>query len=311
LKDKPSLEELHEVQGLFDLPSLELVEKDWHGVRALAAIAAVDTEPLRLVFGGGTALSRAHGLIQRMSEDIDFKIVSDDRPSQGALRSLRKTITDALLGAGFVFDPNPGGKHIETAHQRTFTRYQLPYEAIVKGQGVLRPDIQIETSVWPMRRPAIDKMVRSFVAEGLGRPAEVATIACATVPENAAEKLVALTRRAGAELAGLRKDKGRDLTLVRHVYDLHLIRGEYDAGDVAILARDIMVDEAQNRAEDFPAYQASPLAETVKAIEGIAADAAFAKGYEDFCRDMVYGEKPDFETAITTLKLLGKHLEAA
>jgi hypothetical protein len=310
LKDRPALDELHEVQGLFDLPSLELVEKDWYVVMALAAIAAADTGPLRLVFGGGTALSRAHGLIQRMSEDIDFKIVSGNRPSHGALRSLRKTLTDALVGAGFVFDPNPGGKHVATAHQQTFTRYQLPYAALVEGQGVLRPDIQIETSVWPMRRPAIDKVVRSFVAEGLGRGAEVASIACATVPENAAEKLVALTRRAGAELAGLRKDEGRDLTLVRHVYDLHLIRGEYDAADIATLAREIMADETQSRADDFPAYQADPLAETLKAIEGIAADAAFAKGYGDFCRDMVYGEKPDFATAITTLKLLGKHLEA-
>jgi len=33
-----------------------------------------DTVSLRLVFGGGTALSRAHCLIRLMSEDIDLKI---------------------------------------------------------------------------------------------------------------------------------------------------------------------------------------------------------------------------------------------
>jgi hypothetical protein len=32
-------------------------------VKALAAISAADTKPFRLVFGGGTALSRAHGII--------------------------------------------------------------------------------------------------------------------------------------------------------------------------------------------------------------------------------------------------------
>lgn len=39
-----------------------------------------------LVFGGGTCLARAHKLTQRMSEDIDFKIVplpgNDHSPEQ-------------------------------------------------------------------------------------------------------------------------------------------------------------------------------------------------------------------------------------
>ena len=74
MSDKPSLQDLLEVQAYFGLPSPALVEKDWHVVKALAAITAVDTAPLRLVFGGGTALSRAHRLLRRMSEDIDLKI---------------------------------------------------------------------------------------------------------------------------------------------------------------------------------------------------------------------------------------------
>jgi predicted nucleotidyltransferase component of viral defense system len=53
------------------------VEKDWYVVKALAAINSADTAPFRLVFGGGTALSRAHRLVRRMSEDIDLKITSD------------------------------------------------------------------------------------------------------------------------------------------------------------------------------------------------------------------------------------------
>lgn len=74
MSDKPSLQDLLEVQKHFGLPSPALVEKDWYVVKALAAIVAVDAAPFRLVFGGGTALSRAHRLIRRMSEDIDLKI---------------------------------------------------------------------------------------------------------------------------------------------------------------------------------------------------------------------------------------------
>ena len=53
----------------FNLPHEALVEKDWL-VRALAAIGAADKGPFQLIFQGGTSLSRAHRVIERMSEDI-------------------------------------------------------------------------------------------------------------------------------------------------------------------------------------------------------------------------------------------------
>ncbi len=306
MSDRPTLEELIEVSEHFGLPSPALAEKDWHVVKALAAIAAADTAPFTLVFGGGTALSRAHGLIRRMSEDIDLKIVPKNLATRGNLRKLRKTITDALLGAGFVFDPqNPD--HRKAMYEGRYTLYQLPYDAIVKGEGVLRPEIKIETSAWPVRRPSTEQSVRSFVAEAFDRPAEVVAIACAAIPETAAEKLVGLTRRVGAELAGLRKS--RDPTLIRHVHDLHLIREQYDLADVASLAREIMVDDAKTYGRDFPAYEADPLVETLKAIDGIAADETCAQNYATFIRDMVYGDQPDFATALQTLKSLSQELK--
>jgi hypothetical protein len=47
----------------------------------------------------------------------------------------------------------------------------------------------------------------------------------------------------------------------------------------------------------------------VKAIEGIAADAAYAGGYVAFHRDMAYGDVPEFETAVRTLTTLARHLQ--
>jgi predicted nucleotidyltransferase component of viral defense system len=70
LSDRPTLQELLEIQQHFRLPGTALVEKDWHVIKALAAIMTADVKPFRLVFGGGTALSRAYGLIGRMSEDL-------------------------------------------------------------------------------------------------------------------------------------------------------------------------------------------------------------------------------------------------
>src|ERR1700722_18559473 len=132
LNDNPTLEQLLEVQEHFGLPGPALVEKDWYVVKALAAIAKIDSGDLRLVFGGGTALSRAYKLTKRMSEDVDLKIVRDKAPTRGELRKLRKKITDALLGAGFVFDPE-NKDHRVTMYEGRYTKYQLPYKALAEG----------------------------------------------------------------------------------------------------------------------------------------------------------------------------------
>jgi predicted nucleotidyltransferase component of viral defense system len=306
LSDNPSLQELLEVQSHFGLPSPALVEKDWYVVKALAAISTADTAPFRLVFGGGTALSRAHRLIRRMSEDIDLKIVSDCEFTRPSLRNLRDAITNSLLEAGFKFDPKDPARR-ESGNASRYTLYRLPYTPIAEGQGSLRPEIQIETAVWPLRRPAVALPVISFIAEALKLPPEVAKIPCASIVETVAEKFVALTRRAGAELA----DAGgpRDSTIVRHVYDLHVLRPHYEPAELAILAQMIILSDAKVYGHQFPAYRDDPVGETLGAIAGLAEDNRFATAYAAFLRDMVYGEVPDFKTALATVTALGSHLK--
>jgi hypothetical protein len=58
---------LGEVVNFFGLLDEAPVAKDFQVVRAIQAIAALDASPYALVFGGGTALARAHRLVQRMS----------------------------------------------------------------------------------------------------------------------------------------------------------------------------------------------------------------------------------------------------
>src|SRR6266436_3695936 len=184
LSDRPTLEQLLEVQEHFGLPGPALVEKDWYAVKALAAVAAVDTGDFRLVFGGGTALSRAYRLTKRMSEDVDLKVVCEKNPSRGALRKLRSDITDALRAAGFAFNPEDP-KHRVSMWKGHYTKYQLPYNPIAEGKGLLRPGVQIETSVWPLRRDTVYKPLSSFIAEGFGREPELPKIACSSILETA------------------------------------------------------------------------------------------------------------------------------
>ncbi len=103
--------DLRAVADFFGLPGAEPVAKDLAVLHAIRTLIAIDTAPFTLVFGGGTALARAHKLVQRMSEDVDFKVVPlpaapvSKSGLRKALGRLADPVTAALRAAGFACDP--------------------------------------------------------------------------------------------------------------------------------------------------------------------------------------------------------------
>jgi len=133
-------------------------------------------------------------------------------------------ITDALLKAGFHFrsgNRREGIRERKPLHALPFAR--MPGCCRGGREGILRPEIQIEAAVWPLRLPCCRAACDFISGGGVQTPARD-TGHRLRVPRRDCwpEKFVALTRRAGAELA----DAGgpRDPTLVRHIYDLHIMR---------------------------------------------------------------------------------------
>jgi len=305
--------DIRAVQEHFGFVHPAPVEKDWHVMQALAAISTLDASPFRFIFAGGTALARAHKLVRRMSEDVDFKIVleSPEPFSQSArskrLSALRNSVTSALLNAGFQFDPeNP--QHLRARNSSQYALYNLPYETTATPISELRPTIQLELTYAPLRLAPVILPVSSFVAEAFGRAPEVTAIGCVNITETAAEKLVALTRRTAMELAGLSRDP--DPALVRHIYDLHMIGERIDSAEVVRLAREIAVNDSKEFQNQYPAYAADWKSETRKALSAIKNDPIYRERYASFIRNMVYGETPDFAAAFGTVERLAALLLA-
>lgn len=298
-----ALRTFREVQTFFSLPSVGLVEKDLHVVRAIAALTTLDATPFKLVFGGGTALARAHRIIRRMSEDVDFKIVLPVAASvsrsavRRQLSRLYANVSTTLQQAGFEFDPKDTAAHYAMDSNR-YAVWHLPYDITEAGQG-LRPTIKIELNHVPLRRPPVMLPVRSFVGEAMNHPPEVAGIPCVSMLETAAEKLVSLTRRTAMELAGAGREP--DPTLVRHIYDLHMLQDLVDAAEVADLARSIAASDATEFANQFPAYATDIPGETRKAVDALQTDPLHRERYARFLADMVYGERVEFSTALATV----------
>jgi predicted nucleotidyltransferase component of viral defense system len=308
-------EEARAAQEHFGFPRQAPILKDWYVTQALAVLAAIDPAPFRLVFAGGTALARAHRLVQRMSEDADLKIVPGSALPLSASRlrrllgDFRNRVTAAFQDGGFVFDPSDPSQ-CRSRDANRYTVYNLPYVDEPDVTQGLRPSIKIELSFSPLRLPPVTMSMRSFVAESFGRPPELPSIDCVSLTETAAEKLVALTRRTAMELA--RTSLDRDPTLVRHLYDLHHIRPLIVPGKVATLAHEIAVSDGTEFKNQYPTYLTNIIRETQKALKAIAAEPVYRQEYSSFVDSMVYGDRPSFDDAFATVReLSGYFLEAA
>jgi len=304
LTGRPTDLELLEVQQFFGLPSVQLVAKDWQVVRAMQAICHADTAPFRLVFAGGTCLARAHRLVARMSEDVDFKVVPpDDAMSNNqrrqALGRLRDQVVERLTDAGFVLAQPPKSRD---ANQ--YTVLHLATDSGAGQDGPLRPTIQIELSYAALRTPTIRLPVASFVNQAYGRPPELAEVECVSITETAAEKAVSLTRRTAMELAGL--NRAPDPTLVRHIYDLHMVRQQVDQAEGSNLMQSIARMDAEQFGHQHPAYRDDIAGETRKALAYLSTSPVVRTRYEGFVSAMVYGEIAPFGAAIATVQELVK-----
>lgn len=251
------------------------------------ALRGVDSEGARLVFGGGTSLCRAHRLIERMSEDIDLRIVSDKPLGEGARKRFRAAVTEGLRAAGFAFDPN-NRDHLAVHDGGRMFVYNLPYAQASGSVASLRPGVKVEISSWSLHRAPVECAVSSFVAQARGDAAEVPTILCVDVAETAADKFVALTRRIAEEQA---TGDARDSSLLRHVYDLHRITPGIDLESVGPMLRAIMESDRKTRGARLPAYADDPIAVSSDALRRLSGDEDYAQAFDAFQRDMVYGDK--------------------
>jgi hypothetical protein len=300
---------LRAVADYFGLIGTAPVEKDMHVVRAIRAVTSIDASPFSLVFGGGTALARAYKLMRRMSEDVDFKIVPlpaapvSRNGLRRALGRLGDQVTQSLLAAGFRFNPEERiCKHSQ--NENRYTAWQIPYDSEGLAEHGLRPTIQIELTYASLRLPAVTLPLSSFVAEVYQRPPEMAALSCVSVTQTAAEKLVALTRRTAMDLAGLSRDA--DPALVRHIYDLHMMRGHVDHGQVASMAREIAAADGQEFRNQYPAYYADVVSETGKALTALRTNPIYRSRYTAFVAAMVYGEQVGFDEALGTVTDLAR-----
>lgn len=277
------------------------VEKDYWGTEVLRSVGQPTDGVSAVVFKGGTSLSKAFGIIERFSEDIDVIVVLSGEPSGNRLKStLRNLAARAGQVVGLSMEREREGRGYLNA------RYSYPATA---SAAFLSPGVLLEMGSRGGPAPNERRVVRSFMsqtAERLDpssledhpdlRPFEVTVLA----PERTlAEKLAFLHHRASIG------DEAAMVAGARHLYDVAMILRRADIRDRLrgdALAR--LMEDVDRRSEAAGwGYTARPEGgfsnSPAFASSGTTAD-ALRRGYEQV-RPLVWGEMPTFDEALDTV----------
>jgi predicted nucleotidyltransferase component of viral defense system len=304
------------LEGGNPLLTAALLEKDEHLTDALRALFALNLDGLQLVLCGGTSLSKAFAMIERMSEDADLKVIlSSDLASQSnnrirnRLRELKTSIKTTLADLGFTEDVDKALAFNENRYIHTQWAYAKHYESAVGA----RPNLQIETTV---RSPILPLEICRLTSLA-GRLAPHVDTGGFDAPivsrsETLAEKVLSFLRRFAQHRSG-KMNREWDTKLVRHIYDVHCMCRA--APELLAPAEIAFATLVQQDVDEFgtqhPEFAERPYEILSAALTQLVSDSQTAQEYQENLLPLVYGQdRSAFEDAFSTFATTANQLLA-
>ncbi|MGB3343072.1 MAG: nucleotidyl transferase AbiEii/AbiGii toxin family protein [Aequorivita sp.] len=288
------------------------VEKDLWVMIALKATFSTEIAP-HLVFKGGTSLSKAWGVIERFSEDIDLAI---DRSFFGFDGELTRTQVKNLRKASCRYVDQKFPKLLEEALLKMGVKefeesdtdplaLELKYNSLVEPQAYLQPRILIEISSRSLIEPFENREMRSVISEhypGQGFSDKPVIIPTVTPARTLIEKLFLLHE----EFQKPKTQRIRSERMTRHLYDISrlmdtaflemaLENKELYRTIIAHRSKLTRISWVDYSRHDYRSLDFIPPPEII---------AEYEKDYSAMRESMFYGKTESFENLIKKLRTL-------
>lgn len=306
---KPSIEELALISGI---PAM-FIEKDYWLTGVLKNLSEYKQAEL-FVFKGGTSLSKAYGMIERFSEDIDLALLASDLSGNQVKMRIKNT-AKALVS------------HLEEVHQeqltskssrfrRTAHAFTTVFPPIVGAQvySFLVLEINAFGNPFPFQDVKMQSMIGQYFQEygesslveqyGL-QPFSIQVLK----PERTfAEKVLAVVR------SSCHKDAIAQLQAkIRHIYDLHImmqnseIQTFFESDAFFEILRKVQDDDARNH-EFQGEWAKEPLAKALVFQDTENLWESLNESYTGPFASLVYGKLPALESIRMTFQKLAERL---
>ncbi len=289
----------------------------------------------RLLFKGGTSLSKAYGLIERFSEDIDITVFRDDLDQPASVEKLeslsnkrRRAKLDAIKDACRAYITGPlrqflstqlqdatgGAGRIEIDHADPDGQTLLVWypEVEPRDGAYVQPAVRIEAGAKSALDPHRPVTIRPYIAE------DASSLDLATADVTAIDAtrtfwdkvVIAHGLRRWHERRGFLRQEGQRVS--RHYYDLHcLLRS--DIGEAALADRNLCAD-CVHHARMFFDRSDYDLASAVPGAFAITPTGAMVRALEnDYANTtaMIFGVAPAFEEILASIQEIERAINRA
>jgi predicted nucleotidyltransferase component of viral defense system len=291
-----------------------LLEKDDHLTAALHAVFGLEFEHAKLVFCGGTSLSKARGLIERMSEDADIKVVMSQETSTWSANKLRRYLGDevrnrvkqTLEAIGLVEDV-----HLRRSlNGNRYLHSQWSYERVYNGIAALRPNLQIELTARSPIQSIEHALVGSLADRFAGRIGPSLEVPVVAISETLAEKVLSFLRRFALHQNN-QAQYDWDSALVRHVYDVHCIYTLTPEvlGNAEVVFASLTAGDKEEFGYQDAQFAKNPSAVLTNALQLAKDDPQLQSAYEGVLIPLVYRkDKFTYEDAWTSFESVARQL---
>jgi len=283
------------------------LEKDFMVTDALAQIVSINNPDFDLIFCGGTCLSKAYDLLERVSEDVDIKA---SPKSSGALTNSKVKSSMSKLKVDIELALNNAGFKSEFITQNAkdrnnFIEFDVEYSTHFEVSPGMRANLKLEVSYSPLRAPKQNKAIGLLFDSLAGmNTGPNFTMPCVDLSEALAEKLITFPRRLALSMA--KTDEKIDTALVRHLYDVYQITEKSSSilsknlNKLSTLVNQVIEKDAEDFANQHNTFVTDPLGEIQKAMQHAKSDQKTKNTYDEFIRVMVHDKNAlSFEDAFS------------
>ena len=275
---------------------LQFIEKDIYVLKVLSVLSKINYPDIKIVFTGGTCLSKAYEKIKRFSEDMDFCIHTNIPFSRKDKSNLRKFIISELNKSNDfkVIDNN-----IKITDESSFFSFEIEYDKDFEISSNLRKNIKIEFKFENLQMPSKNCELKTLVHQFIND--ETVNFDCINVLEVAANKYSALLWRTFI------KDRTQpvntpknDPTIMRHLYDIAALENDIKNTEfIKLIKYSCNKDTGRGGVEHK--YSIEEFSKII--LDKLQSDKLFKEEYINFVDTMCYSRnKISFDDAIKSLK---------
>lgn len=211
----------------------EFVEKDYWICQILQRLSR-HPQNERIVWKGGTSLSKAYGLIKRFSSDVDFAVLLE-----GLSRSLQKKLV-ARIGRDTTVDLEELDMQIETIKNSRFRKTYHGYPSVLgrrnEGLSFLGNHVIVEINTYGNPYPYVRRAIMPFISEMMQRRelhSMIAELDMMPFELNVLDKRRTLCEKVVSLIRFSFEDDGVAgvASKIRHFYDLYYLLQDDECSD--------------------------------------------------------------------------------